>query len=68
MPLYYFPVEYHGARYEDESGEELANSQAAVSHAKAIAEELSRNNSKAVKVFVLADDRASVIHTINGAG
>jgi hypothetical protein len=68
MPLYYFPVEYHGARYEDERGEVLANSQAAVGHAELIAEELSRNNPKIVKVFVLADDRASVIHTVKGAG
>ena len=67
MPLFFFPVDYHGSRYEDDSGEVLATAEEAVSHARLIAEELSRNNSKSVTVFVVADDRASVIHTVDAA-
>ena len=66
MPLFFFPVDYKGSRHEDERGELMATAEEAISHARLIAEELSRNNSKPVTVFVVADDQSSVIHTVNG--
>ena len=64
MPRFFFPVDYKGSRYEDESGEHMATAEEAVGHARLIAEELSRNNPKPVTVFVVADDQSSVIHTV----
>jgi hypothetical protein len=67
MPLFFFPVDYQGSRYDDETGEVLPTAEQAIGHARLIAEELSRNHAKSVTVFVVKDDRASVIHTVDAA-
>jgi hypothetical protein len=61
MPLFFFTVDYDGFRYGDEQGEHFSVAEAAVAHARLIAEELSRNHSKTVTVFVVAEEGARVI-------
>jgi hypothetical protein len=61
MPLFFFPVDYDGYRYDDERGEHFSVAEAAVAHARLITGELSRNHSKSVTVFVVAADSTRVI-------
>jgi hypothetical protein len=61
MPRFYFPVDYDGFRYEDDRGEDFNTAEEAGHHAERVAAELSRNNSKSVTVFVVAQDRFAVL-------
>jgi hypothetical protein len=61
MPRFFFPVDYDGYRYDDERGEDFSTTEAAMDHAQVVAQELSRNHSKSVTVFVVAGDGARVI-------
>jgi hypothetical protein len=65
MPRFFFPVDYKGYRHEDERGEDFSTAEVAMDHAKVVAEELSRNHSKSVTVFVVAADGARVIASAN---
>jgi hypothetical protein len=60
MPHFFFPVDYDGFHYGDERGEHFSTAEAAAGHAKLIADELSRNHSKPVTVFVVAEDGSRV--------
>jgi hypothetical protein len=64
MPRFYFPVDYDGFRYEDDRGEEFATAEHAGHYASQVAAELSRNNSKSVTVFVVAEDRFAVLQHV----
>jgi hypothetical protein len=64
MPRFYFPVDYDGFRYEDDRGEDFSTAEEAGQHANRVAAELSRNNSKSVTVFVIADDRFAVLQHV----
>jgi hypothetical protein len=58
MARFYFPAEYDGFTYGDDQGEDFPTVAAAVAHAKVVAAELGRNNTKAVTVFLVTDDGA----------
>jgi hypothetical protein len=62
MARFFFPVDYDGFRYEDDSGEEFPTLEEAGHYADRVAAELSRNNEKSVTVFVIAEDRFAVLH------
>jgi hypothetical protein len=64
MPRFFFPVDYDGFRYEDDRGEVFSAAEEAERYAKRIAAELSRNNSKSVTVFVVAEDRLRVLQAL----
>jgi hypothetical protein len=64
MPRYFFPVEYDGFRYEDDRGEVFSTAEEAEHYAKRVSAELSRNNSKSITVFVIAEDRLCVLHSL----
>ena len=64
MPRFFFPVDYDGFRYEDDGGEIFATTEDAALHAERVATELSRNNSKSVTVFVIAEDRFQVLQSV----
>jgi len=64
MPRFYFPVDYDGFRYEDDRGEYFSTLEEAGQYANSVANELSRNNSKSVTVFVIAEDRFSVLQHV----
>jgi hypothetical protein len=64
MPWFYFPVDYDGYRYEDDRGESFSTPEEAGQHAEVIAAELSRNNTKSVTVFVVAEDRFRVLQAL----
>jgi len=59
--MFFFPVDYDGVRCDDERGQDFSTAEAAVDHARLIAEELSRNHSKSVSVFVVGEDGARVV-------
>ena len=56
MPRYFFRAQYRGAMVTDDVGEEFPTLHEAEAHAAVVANELSRNNSHAVTVFVLGHD------------
>lgn len=64
MPRYFFPVEYDGFRYEDDRGEAFSTDEEAEHYAKRVSAELSRNNSKSITVYVVAEDRFRVLHAL----
>ncbi|MEN3376017.1 MAG: hypothetical protein V7604_1372 [Hyphomicrobiales bacterium] len=64
MPRFFFPVDYDGFRYEDDGGEVFPNAVEAERHAEIVAGELSRNNTKSVTVFIVAEDRFRVIRSV----
>jgi hypothetical protein len=64
MPRFYFPVDYDGFRYEDDRGEAFSTAEEAGQYADRVAAELSRNNSKSVTVFVIAEDRFAVLQCV----
>jgi hypothetical protein len=57
MPRFFFPVNYGGLRCEDVTGDVFSSATDAEKHARIIAEELSRNHSKSVTVFVVGEDQ-----------
>jgi hypothetical protein len=57
MPRFFFPVDYDGTTYGDDRGEVFSSSQEAANHAAVVANELGRNNSKGVTVYLVGDDR-----------
>ena len=67
MPRFFFPVVYDGFHCDDDRGEAFSTAREAGDHARTVAEELSRNNAKAVTVFLVGKDRARVI-AFAGAG
>ena len=64
MPQFFFPVDYDGFRYEDDRGEVFATAEEAEAYATRVAAELSRNSSKFVTVFVVAEDRFRVVQSV----
>jgi hypothetical protein len=58
MIRYFFQADYRGVTVTDEIGEEFSTLQEAESHAAVVAKELGRNDSHAVRVFVLSEDGA----------
>ena len=64
MPRFFFPVDYDGFRYADDRGEVFSTAEEAGRYGKRVAAELSRNNSKSITVFVVAEDRCCILHTL----
>jgi hypothetical protein len=53
MGHYFFQAEYHGVTAADEIGEEFSTLQEAEAHAAVVANELGRNDTQTVVVYVL---------------
>jgi hypothetical protein len=66
MPRFFFPVDYDGLYYDDHRGEDFTTPAEAESHAEIIAQELSRNHSKSVTVYVVNEDRSLTIEATSG--
>ena len=60
MPRFFFPVDYDDIHCDDDRGEVFSTARQAEDHARIIAEELSRNHTKVVKVYVVTEDRSRV--------
>lgn len=67
MPRFFFPVDYGDFRCEDDTGEEFPSADEAANYAKIVADELSRNNTKSVTIFVVAADQAAVMQIVDAA-
>jgi hypothetical protein len=65
MPRFYFPVDYDGFRHEDATGEVFSTPAEAGLYAETVAVELSRNNSKSVTVFVVAEDGVRILQSVD---
>jgi len=53
---FFFPVEYDGVTYQDETGEMFLTQDEAEAYAKVVACELGKNNHKSVEVILVGDD------------
>jgi hypothetical protein len=60
MARYFFQANWHGVTVIDDIGEEFPTLQAAEAHAAIVADELGRNSSETVTVFVLGQDIALI--------
>jgi uncharacterized protein DUF6894 len=55
MARYFFQAQYRGVMLTDDIGEEFPTLHEAEAHATVVADELGRNNTQAVMVFVLGE-------------
>ena len=53
---FFFPVDYDGVTYEDDTGELFLTLQEAEAYAEVVARELGRNNRKSIAVFLVGND------------
>jgi hypothetical protein len=64
MPQFFFPIDYDGSNYADDTGEMLGSSQEAEVYAGKIANELGRNGLKTVVVSVV-DEQGAVLSEVS---
>jgi len=60
MALYFFEAKYRGDTVADDTSEEFSTAHEARLHAAVVANELSRNNSRPVSIFVLDENRVLI--------